>query len=80
MGAFLGAERYALGTPAYGFYFGAGIQWRNVLPGFDLGAEFRYSDGLARDHLLPGDPPNSGARTDSFYDVTSTLFTMSYHF
>jgi hypothetical protein len=80
IGAFVGAERYALATPAYGFYYGAGIQWRNVLPGCDLAAEFRYSDSIARDHLLPSDPPTVGPQNDSFYDVTSTLLTFSYHF
>jgi hypothetical protein len=79
-GAFLGAQRYALATPAYGFYYGAGIQWRNVLPGWDLGAEFRYSDSIARDHLLPTDPPDVGPRNDTFYDVTSTLLTISRRF
>jgi hypothetical protein len=80
MGAFIGAERYAVATPAYGFYYGAGIQWRNVVPGCDAGVEFRYSDSIARTHVLPTDPPNDGARNDSFYDVTSTLFTLSYRF
>ncbi len=79
-GVFIGAERYALATPAYGFYYGVGLQWRNVLPGWDVGAEFRYSDSIARDHLLPSDPPNIGARSDSFYDVISTLFTVSRRF
>ena len=33
---FLGASRYDLATPAYGYYLGAGVQWRDILPGFDL--------------------------------------------
>jgi hypothetical protein len=78
LGAFLGAARYSLGTPAYGFYYGVGAQWRNVIPGWDLGAELRYDDTLARDHLLPDDP--HGTRPDSFYDVVSATFTVSYHF
>src|SRR5262249_37890474 len=80
VGAFVGAERYALVTPAYGVYYGAGIQWRDVLPGWDLAAEFRYSDSIARDHLLPTDPPDVGPRNDTFYDVTSTLLTLSRRF
>lgn len=77
--AFLGAARYALGTPAYGFYYGVGAQWRNVLPGWDVGVDVRYDDTLARDHLLPGDPPLS-PRPDSFYYVLGAIFSVSYHF
>jgi Capsule assembly protein Wzi len=76
--AFLGAARYALGTPAYGFYYGVGAQWRNVLPGWDVGVDLRYDDTLARDHLLPSDP--QGPRPDSFYYVLGAVFSVSYHF
>ncbi|MGH8208984.1 MAG: capsule assembly Wzi family protein [Steroidobacteraceae bacterium] len=76
--AFLGAARYALGTPAYGFYYGFGAQWRNVLPGWDVGVDLRYDDTLARDHLLPTDP--QGPRPDSFYYVLGAVFSISYHF
>ena len=40
-GFFIGAARYALRLPAYGIYYGAGAQWRNVLPGWDLGIDWR---------------------------------------
>ncbi len=80
VGFFLGAARYALATPAYGIYLGAGIQWRNIFPGWDLGIEERYADSIARDHLLPSDPPNIGARNDSFYNILSTAVSVSYHF
>ena len=76
--AFLGAARWALGTPAYGFYYGVGMQWRNVLPGWDVGVDLRYDDTLARDHLLPTDP--QGPRPDSFYYVLAGVFSISYHF
>jgi hypothetical protein len=78
LSAFLGAARYSLGTPAYGFYYGVGAQWRNVLPGWDVGLDFRYDDTLARDHLLPTDP--QGPRIDSFYYVLGAIFSISYHF
>ena len=78
LGAFFGAARYALATPAYGFYYGVGAQWRNVIPGWDLGVDVRYDDTLARDHLLPDDP--RGTRPDSFYDVVSAALSVSYHF
>jgi hypothetical protein len=76
--AFLGAARYALATPAYGFYYGVGAEWRNVLPGWDVGIDYRYDDTIARDHLLPTDP--QGPRPDSFYYVSGAILSVSYHF
>ncbi len=72
---FIGAARYALATPAYGIYYGAGLQWRNVIPKWDVGVDYRYANSVARDHLLPSDPPNVGGRTDSFYNIS--IFTLS---
>ena len=77
---FIGAARYALRLPAYGIYYGAGAQWRNVLPGWDLGIDWRYANSIARDNLLPGDPVSAIGRVDSFYDVTSWTFSVSRHF
>jgi Capsule assembly protein Wzi len=77
---FIGAARYALATPAYGVYLGAGAQWRNVIRGWDLGVDVRYADNIQRDHLLPSDPPDVGARNDSFYNVLSTTLSVSRHF
>lgn len=70
--AFLGAARYDLATPAYGHYFGAGIVWRDILPGFDLGLDVRCADKVARDKLLPSDPVWS-QRNDIFYDIESPV-------
>ena len=78
--AFLGAARYALATPAYGFYLGVGAQWRNVLPHLDAGIDFRYDDTLARDRLLPTELQGPGLRPDSFYDVRGVIASLSYHF
>ena len=78
LGAFLGAARYALATPAYGFYYGAGLQWRDILPHLDLGVEARYYDSVARDRLLPADPHTT--RSDSFYDIYGAVLSLSYHF
>ena len=75
---FLGAARYSLATPAYGIYFGLGLQWRNVLPHLDAGIEVRYYDNVARDRLLPGEPQTQ--RPDSFYDIFGGVFSLSYHF
>ena len=78
LSVFLGAARYALATPAYGFYYGAGIQWRNLLPGWDLGFDYRYANSVARDHVLPSDPQS--ARPDSFYNISLFTLSISRHF
>jgi len=75
---FLGAARYSLATPAYGIYYGLGLQWRNVLPHLDAGIEVRYYDNVARDRLLPSDIQTQ--RPDSFYDIFGGVFSLSYHF
>ena len=78
LSVFLGAARYALATPAYGFYYGAGIQWRNLLPACDVGVDYRYANSVARDHLLPSDP--QVPRPDSFYNISLFTASISYHF
>jgi Capsule assembly protein Wzi len=80
LSVFIGAARYSLATPAYGIYYGAGVQWRNVFPGWDIGADIRYADSVARDHLLPSDPANIGNRNDSFYNILSATLSASWHF
>src|SRR5262249_41953095 len=73
LGAFVGAARYALATPAYGFYLGAGLEWRR-----EAGVEARYYDSIARDRVLPSDPHTT--RPDSFYDVAGAVASLTYHF
>jgi hypothetical protein len=80
LGLFVGAARYNLVTPAYGFYYGGGVQWRNVFPGWDVGVDVRYAASVARDHLVPGDPPTIAGQNDSFYDILSTTLSISRHF
>lgn len=75
LSVFVGAARYNLATPAYGLYYGGGLQWRNLLPHWDVGFDYRYANSVARDHLQAGDPPNSGDRSDSFYNIS--IFTLS---
>jgi len=78
LGVFVGAARYALGTPAYGLYYGAGLQWRDIRPGWDAGLEARIHMRLARDHLLPEDPQSE--RPDSFYKINSLSFVVTRRF
>jgi len=75
--AFAGAARYDLATPAYGYYFGAGVQWRDLFPRVDLSLDLRYMDKVARDKLLSSDPAPL-PRPDSFYDVTGATLYLSY--
>ncbi len=71
-----------MATPAYGYYLGAGVQWRNILPKLDLGLDWRYADKVARDKLLPtdADPARPSVRPDVFYDITSFSLSASYRF
>ncbi|GAC1692022.1 MAG: hypothetical protein PVS2B3_00560 [Steroidobacteraceae bacterium] len=78
LGLFAGVDRYNLATPAYSMYGGVGLQWRNVIPRWDLGLDYRYGQNIARDHVLPGDP--AGARPDSFYKISSGALYISRTF
>jgi hypothetical protein len=79
IGGFLGAARYDLATPAYGYYVGGGVQWRNILPNVDLDVDLRYADKVARDKLLASDPPID-PRPDIFIDIMSAALSLSYKF
>jgi hypothetical protein len=74
---FAGAARYDLATPAYGYYLGMGSQWRNIMQNLDLSLDVRYADKLARDKVLPSDPP-AAPRDDMFYDMFSATLYFSY--
>jgi hypothetical protein len=75
---FAGVARYDLATPAYSVYAGLGGMWRDVLPKWDLGVDFRYAQNVARDHVLASDPP--GIRPDSFYKIESVIGYVSRRF
>ena len=76
---FAGAARYAAPTPAYGFYFGTGVQWRNILPHWDLGIDYRYDSKLNRLRNLPSDP-QGGYRPDAYYDISMVTLYVSRKF
>jgi hypothetical protein len=75
---FAGVARYNLATPAYSVYAGLGAQWRNILPKWDLGVDFRYAQNVARDHVLASDP--QGPRPESFYKIETGLLYLSRRF
>jgi hypothetical protein len=58
-GAFFGFARYAGPTPAQGYYEGAGLQWRDLWPHWDISLDARLFDHLQRDKILPSDPQNN---------------------
>ena len=78
IGAFLGAARLDLATPAYGYYLGGGVQLKEVMPGWDLNLDLRFGDKVARDNLLPTDP--QGGSPDNFYDITGVSLYLRYAF
>lgn len=79
IGAFVGAARYDLATPAYGMYAGAGLEWRSrARTGWSVSLDVRRAFDVARDHLLPADP--QGGRPDSFYDINATTLSVGYRF
>jgi hypothetical protein len=68
---FLGAARYVALTPAYRFYYRAGLQWRNVLPHWDVGIDFRYASKV--DRVNPPPPPEG--QPYGYHDITlGTLY------
>jgi len=76
--AFAGAARLDLATPAYGYYFGGGVQFKDLRPKLDLSVDLRYGDKIARDNLLPTDP--QGGSPDNFYDLTGVSVYLSWRF
>jgi capsule assembly protein Wzi len=74
---FFGAARYDALTPAYGWYLGAGMQWRDVWKYWDLGVDYRFGDHMVR-NKTPGEPivtwPNA------FYSIQGVSTYISRRF
>jgi hypothetical protein len=77
VGAFFGAGRYDVGLPAYGYYFGLGMQYMNVISKWDIGFDLRHYEKLGRDIALPTDPPSTPDRTRLFFDVNGMALYVS---
>lgn len=69
LGAFFGVGRYDLTLAAHGYYMGAGVQYRDLLPGWDLGLDYRYYDKLDRDKGLPSDPESNPGLPRRYVDI-----------
>jgi Capsule assembly protein Wzi len=81
LGAFFGVGRYDIELPAYGYYWGAGVQYRDVFPKWDVGLDFRQFYKMGRDKtLLPNEPPISPDRTRMFFDVDIIGLNVSRRF
>jgi hypothetical protein len=76
--AFAGAARLDLATPAYGYYLGGGVQFKELWPSWTLAVDVRRGDKIARDNLLPSDP--QGGRSDNFYDLSGLSVYLSRRF
>jgi hypothetical protein len=76
-GFFMGVGRYAGPTPAYGWYGGAGLQWRNIASKWDLSLDARIGDHMVR-NKVPGEPvilwPNA------FYSIYGESIYLSRRF
>ena len=77
IGAFFGAARYDLGPAAYGYYMGAGLQYLDVLPHWDLGLDFRLHEKLTRDKVLASDPPLTQQLPRRALDITGLSLYLS---
>jgi hypothetical protein len=76
--AFMGVGRYDVRLPAYGYYWGAGLQYRDIVRKWDLSLDLRKHDKLGRDKtLLQGEPPISSDRTRIFFDIESVGLYLS---
>ena len=79
--AFAGAARLDLATPAFGYYLGGGVQFRELWPSWTLAVDVRLGDKIARDSLLPSDPPaTTEGRDDFFYDLRGVSVYLSRRF
>ncbi|MGH8177579.1 MAG: capsule assembly Wzi family protein [Steroidobacter sp.] len=67
--AFLGAARYDVNLPADGGFIGAGVQYRDLLPGWDVGLDYRHYDKLTRDKGLPSDPESNPGLPRRILDI-----------
>ena len=73
--------RYDVDLPCYGYYWGAGLQYRDILPKWDLSLDWREHYKMGRDKtVLPNDPPSTPERTRMFFDVNSYALYLSRRF
>lgn len=69
LGASFGVGRYDIELPAWGYYLGAGVQYRNLFPDWDLTLDYRHYDKMTRDKGLPSDPESNPGLPRRVIDV-----------
>ena len=72
---FIGAARFDLATAAFGYYYGAGVQFKQLVSNWDLSVDLHIADEVARDNLLPSDP--QGGNPDNFRDIIGVSVYLS---
>jgi hypothetical protein len=77
LNGYLGGARYDLATPAFGYRFGIGGRYW-MSDRLALSAEGSFADSVARDKLLPEEPP--GNSPDLFFDVFQLNLYLKYKF
>ncbi len=77
LGAFFGVGRYDLTLMAHGYYFGAGLQYRDIVPGWDVGLDWRRYDKLNRDKGLASDPESNPNLPRRFVDINGFSLYLS---
>ncbi len=77
LGAFFGASRYDINLPAYGYYWGAGLQFLDLFPRWDIGFDMRHQEKLTRDKVLPSDPPVTTQLPRMVFDANSFSLYLS---
>jgi hypothetical protein len=78
VGGFVGFARYSAPTPAQGYYAGAGLTWRDLLPKWDLSLDARYFDHVQRNKVLATDPQNGD--TVEWYTMRAPTLYLSRRF
>lgn len=81
IGGFLGIGRYNVRLPAVGYYLGLGLQYRNILPKWDVGIDFKTYDKLGRDKVFKDDQTTAYATPPrNYYDIRGIALYISRNF
>ncbi len=68
---FVGASRYDLATPAYGLYYGVGLQWRDIRPALGCGRGRAHGEEGGARPPAPGRPAVTPAARQLLHDQES---------
>jgi hypothetical protein len=68
-GGFFGVGRYSVGLPAYGWYYGIGMERTKIFRSWDLTLDLYSYLKMGRDKALPDDPPIFTNKPRIFFNV-----------